>query len=894
MVIQIGSARGYGLHRRAAIARKRVDLLILHGAIMGLPGTRECGEHWCAAMSGIQIDQPIETEAFKKAAGNAPSLSAVCDLDQVIKKRCKGLHANAYLRACLEGIRGTGCTGPIVFHRFRALSMRDQTGAGHRFEADMAQADFRNRVPHHTGSILAMLVFGWLVLGSPAYAQVSEADRATILILDASGSMWGELDGRTKIEVARDVISDYLRSRDASTPLGVVAYGHRRRGDCGDIEVLYSPAIADPVAVSEEVNTLNPRGKTPIADALRLAAQSIPATAEEADIVLVTDGIETCVPDVCAVTDELLAQGIVIRAHVVGFGLTEEEADTLACIPQATGGRLLRPATGDELAAALSRTSERRAEAAPVGQGAITLSLLVRGGMPESFEWALREDATGQETVLGTMTGDARYDPFPLDLVPGRYTALVTTRAGQGEARFEVAAGDNFGVSVPLFGDQPDLSLRNRGPYTAGENVLIDLSIDREGLELGGASFTLNLYRALPSGEPDGPAITWTYVDGNAGVKANQLSMPAEPGAYVAQFETASGEVLDSLRMVAELDPPVELIAPPVVEPGAVVDVQSFGRQAGNDRLDIWKDGQHYAWGARLVDIPQGNPILAPTEPGDYTLVYLTTRNGGEQEVVAQLPLSIGTVVDDATGPAALEAVPSTVEAAPASPPESIKGQAPSSTETQSGLLIDARWALAAPYDGQPAWWSVVPTSPTEQVDAFAPPDMVVEAEGSFEPGFYRVTAIIADGTVFEDISGIGPAPFDGVRPLFPGLVMSFAPPWEDRSGSVLWTATPVGDGAADRQVWRAPRASGDPMIAQLLPGQWRVEGDADGVRFAQTILVDLDVPRDLIIPRSSDVGEGSGDGHGPDGDSDRTAPLTQAGVEDMLQRLVPRLQEAQ
>ena len=51
----------------------------------------------------------------------------------------------------------------------------------------------------------------------------------------------------------------------------------------------------------------------------------IPPTAESADIILVTDGLETCDADPCALAAQLAQEGIAIRAHVVGFGLTSQD-----------------------------------------------------------------------------------------------------------------------------------------------------------------------------------------------------------------------------------------------------------------------------------------------------------------------------------------------------------------------------------------------------------------------------------------------------------------------------------------------------------------------------------------------------------------------------------------
>ncbi len=155
-----------------------------------------------------------------------------------------------------------------------------------------------------------LTIFGTLAgMALPVAAQ--QENSASILIYDASGSMWGQLDGGvTKVEVARDVIGDFFASRNNSIPLGVIAYGHNRRGDCADIQVIADVGVNNPSELSTRLNSLNPRGMTPITDSLSLAASMIPPTAESADIILVTDGLETCDADPCALAAKLAQEGV--------------------------------------------------------------------------------------------------------------------------------------------------------------------------------------------------------------------------------------------------------------------------------------------------------------------------------------------------------------------------------------------------------------------------------------------------------------------------------------------------------------------------------------------------------------------------------------------------------
>lgn len=61
-------------------------------------------------------------------------------------------------------------------------------------------------------------------------------------MLDAYGSMWGQIEGRSQIEIARDTVAELVAGWKPQNSLGLVAHGHRRKGDCADIETLIPSA----------------------------------------------------------------------------------------------------------------------------------------------------------------------------------------------------------------------------------------------------------------------------------------------------------------------------------------------------------------------------------------------------------------------------------------------------------------------------------------------------------------------------------------------------------------------------------------------------------------------------------------------------------------------------
>jgi Ca-activated chloride channel family protein len=204
-----------------------------------------------------------------------------------------------------------------------------------------------------------------------------------MLILDASGSMWGEVEGRPKIEIAREVLADLVASWNPAIPLGVMAYGHRRQADCGDIETVVPAAPVDAAAIVETLGGLTPTGETPLTAAVRLAAQELEHTAGPVTVILVSDGEESCAGDPCAVGADLESSGAGFTTHVIGFDLAGEGVESLRCLPESTGGLFLTAADTAGLAGALSQAREQVEQTVLPG---VTLTATMTEGSPPIAE----------------------------------------------------------------------------------------------------------------------------------------------------------------------------------------------------------------------------------------------------------------------------------------------------------------------------------------------------------------------------------------------------------------------------------------------------------------------------------------------------------------------------
>jgi hypothetical protein len=174
-----------------------------------------------------------------------------------------------------------------------------------------------------------------------------------MLILDGSGSMWGDAGGQSKIEAAREVMAKVVPSLPSEVNVGLTVYGHRKKGDCNDIEILVPIGSANREEILSKINSIKPKGKTPIAATLKKVVDTIKETENETTIILVSDGVETCRDDPCSVVRSMKSLGINFILHVVGFAVTDKAKKELTCLAKAGGGQYYGASDADALLAVL-------------------------------------------------------------------------------------------------------------------------------------------------------------------------------------------------------------------------------------------------------------------------------------------------------------------------------------------------------------------------------------------------------------------------------------------------------------------------------------------------------------------------------------------------------------
>lgn len=187
-----------------------------------------------------------------------------------------------------------------------------------------------------------------------------EIEKNIELILDASNSMWGQIQGRSKIEIAREVLTKLVRGLPDKINVGLRVYGHRYklkdRRACKDSELMVQIGKLNKDKMIQIVNRIMPRGKTPLVHSI-LQTPGDFKNIGKGTAILISDGIESCNGNINSVASVLKKSGLDLKVHIVGFDIKGQQArKQLEMIAESTGGRYLDAKDSKELLSSLEKT----------------------------------------------------------------------------------------------------------------------------------------------------------------------------------------------------------------------------------------------------------------------------------------------------------------------------------------------------------------------------------------------------------------------------------------------------------------------------------------------------------------------------------------------------------
>ncbi|MBL4646488.1 MAG: hypothetical protein JKY99_08540, partial [Rhizobiales bacterium] len=388
---------------------------------------------------------------------------------------------------------------------------------------------------------------------------------------------------------------------------------------------------------------VSPKGKTPLSEAVRQAAELLKYTEEKATVILITDGIETCNLDPCALGSALEKLGVDFTAHVVGFGLSREEGRQVACLAENTGGLYIDAQNSGELVDALNQTVVVEAPTVeePTPEAVEEL--------PDASLNAPEESTIAQRVVVAWEGPGGRYDRIEL--------FNPAARNGEGKVVRSKAVNINDEPFVHLVVPaEPGVyqfryfNAKNRTVLVTRDITVVAADVALFAPDEIGIGRTLKVEWIGPGGRFD--AIHIIAEGASKAVRKKSLSgkgfderkvelpAPGKAGAYELQYWNGDNKRMLASRPITIVEAPVSLEAAETAETSKAFTVDWIGPGARYDAVQLWDPAARGGEGKKLRKKRLRNDdfdnqritMAGPANPGIYELRYW---NGDNKIVLA-------------------------------------------------------------------------------------------------------------------------------------------------------------------------------------------------------------------------------------------------------------------
>ncbi|HMQ70423.1 MAG TPA: VWA domain-containing protein [Ignavibacteria bacterium] len=431
-------------------------------------------------------------------------------------------------------------------------------------------------------------------------AEKNETPSPVIFIYDASGSMWEQIDGKTKMDIASKVLTNSVNGLPDDQKIGFVAYGHRNEGDCEDVEFIVDVESGTKDRVAQSLSNLKPLGKTPLAYSMMQVINKLKESKIKATVILVTDGNESCNGNLCEVVKAAKKEGIDFRLHIIGFGLKEGDTKQLECSAQAGDGQYYDAADAGGLSEVLNQATNTS-----VDEPAGNLSLY-------------------------TVTNGKAIDAYIKIYNTGSTESIKAVRT-YGDTAFVYLPSGSYDIKVQPLGSS-DLSALSVSGIECFEDKVTHKNISFDGSQL-----TVNV---LNNGE-GWDAVVKIKEKGNNKVVASsrtygkQIPFELNPGTYDIEITALTIEGEERIKLIENVS--VTGTESNNIEHNYKTGIAMIGASSSNGLEDVTisivdVNTKKNVAGGRTYTSAEGNPKKFILTPGTYEVTLKAIKLKGQKE----------------------------------------------------------------------------------------------------------------------------------------------------------------------------------------------------------------------------------------------------------------------
>lgn len=307
-----------------------------------------------------------------------------------------------------------------------------------------------------------------------------------LFVFDCSFSMFGQWQSGMKMDLAKKLLSEFLDSikGTANLELAFRAYGHQvplhPQRSCTDTKLEVPFGKDNYAAIKNKLKTLVPKGTTPIAYSLEQCGGDFPTASSSKVrniVILITDGIEECDGDPCAVSLALQKKGIVLKPFIIGIGLDQNYINSFGCIGKfydASSETTFKNILNIVISQALNNTS-------------VQVNLLDQIGRPTEtdVDMTFYDEQTGiiRYNYMHTINNKGFPDTLVLDPI-GTYKMVVHTIPPVEKTGIELIPGKHNIIAVDAPQGYLTLKMSGNADYSKNIGCIIRKNEDMQTLHV--------------------------------------------------------------------------------------------------------------------------------------------------------------------------------------------------------------------------------------------------------------------------------------------------------------------------------------------------------------------------------------------------------------------------
>jgi len=315
---------------------------------------------------------------------------------------------------------------------------------------------------------------------SSVFSQVPQQklpEKTRILfMLDGSGSMLAKWGNTLRIGAAKKMLADFVDSLavNENLELALRVYGHqydRRLQRCDDSKLEVGFGKKNHELIKTRLKIINPKGTTPIAYSLEQAAGDFPIDDDVRNIIIIiTDGIESCEGDPCAVSLALQRKGIFLKPFIIGIGMDKKFEEAFGCMGafyDVANVREFRDALNKALFQSLEKTTasvELLDEAGRPTETDVNVSFINSFTNTSAFEFVHYRDSRGRpdtveidpvlkyNIIVNTIPQVVQKD---IEIKPGKHN-VIPVKTPQGYLRIDLPGHTEYEDPVRVLLKDPE------------------------------------------------------------------------------------------------------------------------------------------------------------------------------------------------------------------------------------------------------------------------------------------------------------------------------------------------------------------------------------------------------------------------------------------------------